>query len=112
MQAKMDVPTQLYPYTSKDIQKLAINTKKGLEQDWEDLPYHEDSKEKFFCNDIGTKSTKANGQQIGTKENLIILEGKLEGMLDDQILNMNMEVKLGQLIKISPNYEKYQQNSP
>jgi hypothetical protein len=35
-------------------------------------------------------------------ENLIIPKGKLEGMFDDQILNMKMEVKLGQLIKICP----------
>ncbi len=46
IQAKMDVPTQLYPDTSKDIQRLAINTKKRLEQDWENLPYHEESEKK------------------------------------------------------------------
>jgi hypothetical protein len=31
----MDVLAQLYPNTSKDIQRLGINIKKGLEQDWE-----------------------------------------------------------------------------
>ncbi len=44
IQAKMDVATQLYLDTSKDIQRLAINTKEELEQDWEALPYHEESK--------------------------------------------------------------------
>ncbi len=44
------------------------------------------------------ETTKINEQQFGTKESLSILEGKLEGMLDDQILYMKMEVKLGQLI--------------
>jgi hypothetical protein len=98
----LDVQTQLYLNTSKDIQRLAINTKEGLEQDWEVLPYHEESKEKESCNNTRTKSTMANEQRIGTKENLIIFEGKLEGMLDDQILNMKIEVKLGHLIKICP----------
>jgi hypothetical protein len=60
IQGKMDVLTQLYLDTSKDIQRLAINTKEGLEQDWETLLYHEENKEKESCNDIGTKSTKAN----------------------------------------------------
>jgi hypothetical protein len=60
IQAKMDVLAQLYPDTSKDIQRLTINTKEGLEQNWEALPYHQESKEKESCNDTRTKSTKAN----------------------------------------------------
>jgi hypothetical protein len=44
--------------------------------------------------------TKANEQQLGYNTNLNIPKRKLEGMLDDQILNMKMEVKLGQLINI------------
>jgi hypothetical protein len=81
----MDVQTQLYPYTSKDIKKLAIDAKERPKQDWEALTYHEESKEKESCNDIRIKTTKANKQQFGIKENSIILKGKLEGMLDDQI---------------------------
>jgi hypothetical protein len=102
----MDVPTQLYTNTSKDNQKLVIDTKGRLKQDWKTLPYHEESKEKESCNDIGIKITKVNEQQFVIKKNLIVLEGKLEGMLDDQILNMKMEVKLGQLIKICSQLQK------
>jgi hypothetical protein len=47
----MDVPTQLYPNTSKDIKKLAIDTKERPKQDWEVLPCHEESLEKESCND-------------------------------------------------------------
>jgi len=103
----LDIQAQVYLDTSKDIQRLAVNTKKGLEQDWEVLPYHEESKEKESCNNTRTKSTKANEQRIGTKEELIIPKGKFEGTFDDQIFNMKIEVKLGQLIKICPNYKKY-----
>ncbi len=39
---------------------------------------------------------------LALRKSLSILEGKLEGMLDDQIFNMKMEVKLAQLIKICP----------
>jgi len=46
IQTKMDVLTQLYPDTSKDIHKLTINTKERPKQDWEILPYYEESKEK------------------------------------------------------------------
>ncbi len=98
----MDVPTQLYLDTSMDIKKLTINTKERLKQDWEALPCHEENKEKESCNDTWIKTTKANKQQLATKENLSIFEGKSEGMLDDQIFNMKMEVKLRQLIKICP----------
>jgi hypothetical protein len=52
------------------------------------------------------KSTKAIEQQFGIKENLIILERKLEKMFDDQILIMKMEVKLEQLIKMCPQLRK------
>jgi hypothetical protein len=97
----MDVITQLYLDTLKDIKKLAIDTKERLKQDWEALPYHEESKEKESCN-IGKKTSKVNKQQFGVKKNSIIHDGKLEGMLDDQFLNMKMEVKLGQLIKSCP----------
>jgi hypothetical protein len=56
----MDVLAQLYPKTSKDIQKLAINTKEKLEQDWEVIPYHKESIEKESCNDTWIKITKVN----------------------------------------------------
>jgi len=102
----MDVPIWLYLDTLKDIQKLAIETKEAPQQGWEALSYHEESKEKKSCNDIGIKSTKAIKHQFGIKENLIITEGKLEGMLDDQNLNMKIEIKLGQLIKIFPQLRK------
>lgn len=46
IQAEMDVPTELYLYTLKDIQKLAIETEEEPEQGWEALPYHEESKGK------------------------------------------------------------------
>ncbi len=59
--------------------------------------------------DTRIKTSKASEQQFGTKENLSNPKGKLEGMLDDKKFNMKMKVKLGQLIKISPNYKKYQQ---
>jgi hypothetical protein len=42
----MDVSTQLYLNTLKDIQKLVIKTEEGPKQSWEVLPYHEESKEK------------------------------------------------------------------
>jgi hypothetical protein len=64
------------------------------------------SKEKESCNDIRIKTTKANKQQFGVKKNSIVFKRKLEGMLDDQIFNMKMEVKLGQLIKIFPQSQK------
>jgi hypothetical protein len=47
-------------------------------------------------------TTKVNEKQLDIKTSPIILKEKLEGMLDDQIFNMEMEVKLGQLIKIFP----------
>jgi len=47
-------------------------------------------------------TTKVNKGQLDVKASPIILEEKLEGMLDDQIFNMKMDVKLGQLIKICP----------
>jgi hypothetical protein len=81
----MDVQAQLYPYTSKDIQKLAIDAKERPKQDWEALTYHEESKKKESCDDIRIKTTKANKQQFGIKESSIIFKGKFEGMLDDQI---------------------------
>jgi hypothetical protein len=102
----MDVPAQLHPHTTKDIKKLAINTLKRPEQDWEVLPYHEEGKEKESCDNTRIKTTKANKQQFGTKEKLSIPKGKLEGVLDDHILNMKMEIKLGQLIKIFPQLQK------
>jgi len=93
IQVEMDVPTQLYLDTLKDIRKLTIESEKGPEQGWEALPYHEESKEKKSCNDTKIKSTKAIEQQFGINENLIIPKGKLEKMFDDQILNMKMEFK-------------------
>ncbi len=56
--------------------------------------------------DTRIKSTKVIEQQFGIKENLIILERKLEKMFNDQFLNVKMEVKLGQLIKICPQLRK------
>jgi hypothetical protein len=70
----MDVLAQLYPNTSKDIQKLVIDTKEKLEQDWKALPYDEESKEKELCNDTWIKKTKVNEQQFGTKEGLSIMK--------------------------------------
>jgi hypothetical protein len=67
---------------------LAIGTKEGPQQGWEALSYHEESKEKESCNNIGIKSTKAIKQLFGIKEILIILKGKLKGMFDDQNLNI------------------------
>jgi len=64
IQVKMDVPTQLYLDMSKDIQRLAINTKKRLQQDWEDLPYHEESKEKEFCNDMEQNQPRLMGSKL------------------------------------------------
>jgi hypothetical protein len=87
---------------SKDIQKLAIGTREIPKQDWEALPYHEESKEKESCNDTRIKTTKTYEQQFSINEILSIYKGKLEGMLNEQILNMKMEVKLGQLLKICP----------
>jgi hypothetical protein len=51
-------------------------------------------------------TTKVNEGQLDAKASPIILEEKLEGMLDDQIFNMKMDVKLGQLIKICPQLRK------
>jgi hypothetical protein len=102
IQAKRDVPAKLYLDTSKDIQKLTIDTKERPKRDWEALPYHEESKEKESCDDTRIKTTKINEQQFSINEILNFLKGKLEGMLDEQILNMKMEVKLGQLLKICP----------
>ncbi len=106
IQVEMDVLAQLCLGILKDIQKLAIETKEGPKQGWEVLSYHEESKEKKSCNDAGIKSTKSIEHQFGIKENLTYHEGKLEGMLDDQISNMKMEVKLGQLIKICTQLKK------
>jgi len=64
--------------------------------------HHEESKEKESCDDTWIKITKKSEQQLGAKENVSIPEGKLKGVLYDQIFNMKMEVKLGQLIKIYP----------
>ncbi len=50
--------------------------------------------------------TKKSEQQLGAKENVSIPEGKLKGVLYDQIFNMKMEVKLGQLIKFYPQLRK------
>jgi len=46
--------------------------------------------------------TKVNEQQLGFNTSPNFPKRKLEGMLDDKILNMKMEVKLGQLIKNFP----------
>ncbi len=48
----MDVLAQLYPNISKDIQKLAIDTKERPQQNWKVLPYHDESKEKESCSSI------------------------------------------------------------
>jgi hypothetical protein len=103
IQAKIENPIPLHPNTSKDIQILTMKPK----QDWEALPYHEENKKKESCDDIAIKTTKINEQKFFIKKILSIPKGKLKGMLDDQNLNMKVEVKLGQLIKISPNYQKY-----
>jgi hypothetical protein len=84
----------------KGIHKLPINTKETQEQDWEVLPYHEMNKEKGSCNETVVERTKANESQLGYNTYLNIPIKKLEGMLDYQILNMKMEVKLGLLINI------------
>ncbi len=39
IQYEMDVLAQLYPHTSKDIKKLAIDTKERPKQQLEALPY-------------------------------------------------------------------------
>jgi Zn-dependent M16 (insulinase) family peptidase len=44
IQAKMGVPILLHLHISKDIQNLTKNIKEKLEQAWEVLPYHEESK--------------------------------------------------------------------
>ncbi len=98
----MAILIPLHLNTSKDIQNLVVRPK----QDWEALPYHEESKEKESCYDTWIKTTKINKQQFGTKESLSIPKGNLEEMLDDQIFNVKMEVKLGQLIKICPQLQK------
>jgi hypothetical protein len=50
--------TLVSPYLGHE-PKAKVVTKR-LEQDWEVLPYHEESKEKESCNDIGIKTTKVN----------------------------------------------------
>ncbi len=84
------------------MQNLWIDTKEKSQWDWEVLPYHEESRENESYNDIVVDTTKVNEKQLDIKTSPIILKEKLEGMLDDQIFNMEMEVKLGQLIKIFP----------
>ncbi len=98
----MDIPTKLYLYTSKDIQKLTNDTNEKQKQYWEVLPYHEENRKKESCSDVVVETIKVNEQQFSSNTSPNILEGKLEGLLGDQILNTKMEVKLGQLIKICP----------
>ncbi len=98
----MDTLIELYPYILKDIRKISINIEEIQKQDWQSLPYHEMSKVKRSCSDVVVERTKANEQQLGFNIAPNFLERKLEGMLDDQFLNMKMEVKLGQLIKKFP----------
>jgi hypothetical protein len=56
----MDVPTKVYPYTSKNMQKLQIDTKETSWWDWEVLPYHEENKENESYNDTMVHTTKVN----------------------------------------------------
>jgi hypothetical protein len=69
------------------------------------------SRKNKSCSDAIVGRTKANKQQLGSNTNPNIFKGKLEGILGDQILNMKMDVRLGQLIKFAFKYKKYWESS-